>query len=258
MIADLAFIGFGEAAHAFVRGTEWRAYDRVPERCADAGPASCRSNSDAVGGVSLILSVVTADQALAAAQETARSIAKSALYCDMNSVAPETKRAAAAAIEAAGGRYVDVAIMAPVVPARLDVPLIVAGPHAAAAVGALDAVGFSNVRAIAGPVGRASAIKMIRSIMVKGIEALTVEMMLAAQAADVRDDVIASLGADWGTKAAYNLERTARHGERRAAEMSEVAKTLVALGVEPIMTRGTITRQRKAAAMHASIPAVAA
>lgn len=180
----------------------------------------------------------------------------------MNSVAPETKRAAAAAIEAAGGRYVDVAIMAPVVPARLHVPLLVAGPHAAAAVGALDAVGFSNVRAIAGPVGRASAIKMIRSIMVKGVEALTVEMMLAAQAADVRDDVLASLGADWGTKAAYNLERTARHGERRAAEMSEVAKTLVALGVEPIMTRGTITRQRQAAnmpaALHESIPAVAA
>lgn len=67
MTVQLAFIGFGEAAHAFLRGTEWRAYDRVPERCADAGPALCSSNSEAVGGAPLILSVVTADQALAAA-----------------------------------------------------------------------------------------------------------------------------------------------------------------------------------------------
>lgn len=203
MTAHLAFIGFGEAARAFVPGTGWRAYDRIAERCADAGSAACGSNFEAVSKASVILSLVTADQTLAAARETARSIAQGALYCDMNSVAPETKRAAAAAIEAAGGRYVAVAIMAPVEPARFAVPLLIAGPHAAAAVGALDAVGFNNVRAIAGPVGRASDIKMIRSIMVKGIEALTAEMMLAAQAGGVRDEVLASLGADWGAKAAY-------------------------------------------------------
>ncbi|RZJ99443.1 MAG: DUF1932 domain-containing protein, partial [Novosphingobium sp.] len=96
------------------------------------------------------------------------------------------------------------------------------------------------------------AIKMIRSVMVKGLEALTAEMMLGAEAADVTDEVLASLDASekprpWAERAAYNLERMATHGLRRAAEMEESAKTLSALGVEPIMTAGTVRRQREQA-----------
>jgi 3-hydroxyisobutyrate dehydrogenase-like beta-hydroxyacid dehydrogenase len=169
----------------------------------------------------------------------------------MNSVAPETKRAAAAAIEARGGRYVDVAVLAPVNPARLAVPLLLAGPAAEEAEAALRQAGFTNVRAVGAEVGKASAIKMIRSVMVKGIEALTDEMMAAASAAGVADEVLASLDASekvqsWSDRAAYNLERMAVHGSRRAAEMEESAKTLAALGVEPVMTRGTVQRQRQA------------
>ncbi|MFX8316376.1 hypothetical protein ABTL66_19245, partial [Acinetobacter baumannii] len=91
----------------------------------------------------------------------------------------------AAAIRAAGGRYVDVAVLAPVNPARMNVPLLVAGPDAAEAAQALGAAGFASVRMVGDEIGRASAIKMIRSVMVKGIEALTAEMMLAATAAGV-------------------------------------------------------------------------
>jgi 3-hydroxyisobutyrate dehydrogenase-like beta-hydroxyacid dehydrogenase len=196
----------------------------------------------------VIFSVVSADQALIAAQASAESIAPDALFFDMNSVAPETKRAAAAAIENAGGRYVDVAIMAPVHPARRAVPFLVSGPHAEVGASVLTGLGFANVRVVAGDVGRASAIKMIRSVMVKGIEALTAEMMLAARAADVEGDVLASLGEGWAEKATYNLERMTTHGMRRAAEMEESAKTLMSLGVNPVMTRGTIIRQREMAA----------
>jgi 3-hydroxyisobutyrate dehydrogenase-like beta-hydroxyacid dehydrogenase len=171
-----------------------------------------------------------------------------ALYFDMNSVAPDTKRAAALAVEAAGGRYVDVAVMAPVEPARLAVPLLVSGPHADDGAAALSEFGFSNVRVLPGDIGRASSVKMIRSVMVKGIEALTAEMMLAGEAAGVSGDVLASLGGDWSSKAAYNIERMTTHGLRRAAEMEEVAKTLVALGIDPVMTRGTVQRQREMAA----------
>jgi 3-hydroxyisobutyrate dehydrogenase-like beta-hydroxyacid dehydrogenase len=167
----------------------------------------------------------------------------------MNSVAPETKREAAAVIAAAGGRYVDVAVLAPVDPARMAVPLLLAGPHAGAGEALLRTAGFAKVRGVGDEIGRASAIKMIRSVMVKGIEALTAEMMLGAEAAGVTDEVLASLDASekarpWAERADYNIERMTTHGLRRAAEMEESAKTLRSLGVDPLMTEGTVLRQR--------------
>jgi 3-hydroxyisobutyrate dehydrogenase-like beta-hydroxyacid dehydrogenase len=232
------FIGFGEAGQAFAHGEGWRAFDTNPAK------TRAPSLTAALDGADVVISVVTADQALTVAREAASSIAPGALYCDMNSVAPATKQAAAAVIEAAGARYVDVAVMSPVLPARLTVPLLLGGPHAEHGAVALRGLGFTNVRIVPGDVGRASSIKMIRSVMIKGIEALTAEMLLAGDAAGVRADVLASLGDEWPAHADYNIERMATHGLRRAAEMEEVAKTLVALGIEPVMTRGTIARQR--------------
>lgn len=237
-----SLIGFGEAGQAFAVAPDWRAFDIDPERTRTA------TLDEALDGAGLVLSVVTADQALVAAQNAARCIAPGALYCDMNSVAPATKQAAAAVIEAVGGHYVDVAVMSPVHPARQNTPLLLSGPHAEAAANALNACGFANIRVVSGEIGRASTIKMIRSVMIKGVEALTAEMMLAARAAGVESDVLASLGDDWDRRAPYNMERMTTHGKRRAAEMEEVSKTLISLGIEPIMTRGTIIRQREMAA----------
>jgi 3-hydroxyisobutyrate dehydrogenase-like beta-hydroxyacid dehydrogenase len=145
-------------------------------------------------------------------------------------------------------------VLAPVEPLALGVPLLLSGPDAEAGRAALAELGFTNLRVVCDQVGRASAIKMIRSVMVKGIEALTAEMMLAADAAGVADEVLASLDASdkpqsWTEKAAYNLERMHHHGLRRAAEMEEVAKTLTSLGIEPLMTAGTVRRQREMAGM---------
>ena len=253
MAQKVTIIGFGEAGQSFAAASGWAAEARAFDLCdktsvyAKIGVTGCSSIAGAVADAECILSLVTADQALAAAQTSAKAIAPGALFFDMNSVAPETKRAAAALIEAAGGRYVDVAIMAPVDPAKLAVPLLLAGVHAEAGAAMLKSLGFTNVRALGGEIGRASAIKMIRSVMVKGAEALTAEMMLAADKAGVTDEVLASLGGDWIEKAAYNLERMTTHGARRAAEMEEAAKTLLALGIEPLMTSGTIVRQREMA-----------
>ena len=139
--------------------------------------------------------------------------------------------------------------MAPVHPAKLAVPLLVSGPHAETAVAALGAIGFSPKR-VEGPVGSASTIKMLRSVMVKGIEALTAECFLAARKAGVAGEVAASLdaswpGADWTARANYNLGRIHDHGLRRAAEMEEVAKTLEQLGLGSEMARATASVQRR-------------
>ena len=254
----VTFIGFGEAG----RNLCWpgaRAYDRktdspdtrdaVRADYATAGVAGADHAKAALAGAGAVLSLVTADQALGVAQDYAAWLEQGAFWFDMNSVAPGTKRQAAAIIEAAGGRYVDVAVMAPVLPKRQAVPLLLAGPHADAGAARLRALGFSNV-SVAGPaIGAASAIKMIRSVMVKGLEALSAECILAAHAAGVSEAVIASLDQSWraqpwAQRFDYNLDRMLVHGLRRAAEMEEVARTLQDLGLDPAMTRGAIAWQR--------------
>ena len=263
MEQEVGLIGFGGAGLAFATAGGWDArahvFDCKTESAADreamiaayaqAHVLGARFLEDALSGVGLVISLVTADQALSVAEAAAECIAPGAIYCDMNSVAPQTKQAAARAIEAAGGHYVDVAVMAPVSPAGLSVPLLISGSAAEEAKARLGALGFADVRVVGEAVGRASAIKMIRSVMVKGLEALTAECVLAAEAAGVRDEVLASLDASekarpWSERADYNLERMLVHGLRRAAEMEEVVKTLEALGTGAAMTRATVERQR--------------
>jgi len=256
MSRQIALIGYGEAGSTFAAAAGWESaasgFDVLAVRrdlMAEDGVVAAAGAAEALAGAPLVLSLVTADAALQCAQDCAAHLAPGAFFCDMNSVAPETKRAAARAIEAAGGRYIDVAVLAPVNPARLAVPLLLAGSAAQKAEVLLRAAGFTNLRIVGNEAGRASAIKMIRSVMVKGIEALTAEMMLAATVAGVTDEVLASLDASekaqpWRDRAQYNIERMVTHGLRRAAEMEESAKTLASLGVEPIMTEGTVRRQR--------------
>ncbi len=262
MDGEIAFIGFGEAGQAFAgarRAARARAYDiktAAAATCeakradyARAGVDGHDTPAAALAGAAIVLSVVTADQALPAARLYAGLLAPGASWFDLNSVAPGTKRDAAVAIEAAGGRYVDVAVMAPVHPLGLAVPLLVSGPHAEDGAAALTAIGFSNVRVVAGGIGAASAIKMIRSVMVKGLEALTTEWILAAEAAGVRDEAVAALnaswpGTDWAAKADYNLDRMMVHGRRRAEEMYEAAATLKGLGISPMMTEAVVNWQQ--------------
>lgn len=269
----IAVIGFGEAGRTFASVAGWgqraRVYDRLTDSAAtrDAkradyvfcGVTAAANVVQAVSGASVVLSLVTADQAKAVAVDAAKAIGPGALFLDLNSVAPETKRTSARAIEAAGGSYVDVAVMSPVQPAALAVPLLVSGARAEDAADALTSLGFSNVRVVGAQVGRASSIKMIRSVMIKGIEALSAECMLAASEAGVLDEVVASLnaswpGADWGRRADYNLDRMMVHGTRRAAEMEEVVRTLDDLGVGSSMSRGTVVRQASIGAMGLQYP----
>lgn len=255
----LALIGFGEAGFAFAHAGRWgtsaRAYDIDDARrtaMAESGVTAAASAAEALENAEIALSLVTADSALRVAQDYARHLPQGAIWCDMNSVAPSTKRAAAEAIGEAGGRYVDVVVMAPVLPAALDVPLLLSGPVATEAASLLGRLGFGNKRVVGDEVGQASAIKLIRSVMVKGIEALSYECAAAAEAAGVVDEVMASLDASeraetWLEKVTHNRERMTVHGVRRAAEMEEAAKTLLDLGIEPVMTRGTAELQRRAA-----------
>ena len=265
----IALVGFGEAGRAFASG--WvrgdgdivSAFDTklgdpatagaVLSACAEFSVEAARSPAEALAGADRVFSLVTADRAAEAASEAAATIGKGALFFDCNSCSPVTKMANAEAVEKAGGRYVDVAVMAPVHPQRHLTPLLVSGPHAETALVALTALGMRGKPA--GPrVGDASAIKMLRSVIVKGLEALTAEAMLAARRAGVEEAVLASLqssdpGIDWTRRTAYNLERMMLHGARRAAEMREVARTLSDYGLPNRLAAATAEWQDEIAGL---------
>ncbi|MEO0419412.1 MAG: DUF1932 domain-containing protein [Pseudomonadota bacterium] len=264
-----ALIGCGEAGSTFAIHGGWqkkvRAYDIDPVRLTimtQAGMTTASDLATAVSGARMIVSLVTADNALEIVRESAPLINPGSIWCDMNSISPQTKIKSAHIIEQCGGRFVDAAVLAPVIPAHMQVPLLLSGSAAEDARRELSALNFADIRVIDDQVGRASAIKMVRSVMIKGIEALTGEMMAAAEAAGVTHEVLSSLDAsisqgNWSDRAAYNLARMAQHGERRAAEMEEVASTLISLGIQPVMTAGTVTLQRAAARAVSSKKAAA-
>ncbi|KEQ07835.1 NAD(P)-dependent oxidoreductase [Pseudorhizobium pelagicum] len=270
-LSNIVFMGFGEAGHAIASG--WsksrpgtiRAYDialaetgeegrAVRDRCSDAGIEAVESLQQALAGARLIFCLVTADQALEAARTASPHLEQGALWLDCNSCAPQTKERAALVIEAAGGKYVDVAVMAPVYPKRHQVPLLLAGPQAQEAAGLLEQLEMRPT--ITGNnVGDASSVKMLRSVMIKGLEALTAECLLGARRAGVEEAVLASLqasdpGIDWRARGAYNLERMIVHGARRAAEVEEVCVTLQELGIPDWMSRGTVEWQRALASLE--------
>jgi 3-hydroxyisobutyrate dehydrogenase-like beta-hydroxyacid dehydrogenase len=259
----IAFIGFGEAGQAIAAGlreagvetmTAWDILfphatgEKLKLAAQAAGVRCANSTADAIRDVDLIISAVTAVSSVDAAQSVKSHLAGMPYFLDINSVSPGRKQDTAKLLGDAG-RYVDVAVLAPIPPARHQTPMLLAGPHADAIAPVLTGLGM-RVRIAGAEVGAAAAIKMVRSVMIKGIEALTLECFLAASRAGVIDEVAASMknnypGLDWAKIVPYNLERMANHGERRAAEMEEVADTLRELGVEPLMTSATVKRQRE-------------
>lgn len=249
-------IGFGEVGSGFATAADWgqtvRAYDIRPVDFKHV--KGCASLAEAVSNAPVIISVVTAESAVDVACDTARYIRPGAYFFDMNSVSPDSKKAAARPIEAAGGHYVDTAVMAPVNPQYMAVPLLLAGPQAAAGEAILSKLSFTNMRVVGDDVGRAATIKMLRSVMYKGVEALTAECLLACERAGVTEEVLASFGNDWSDNADYRFDRMLVHGLRRAAEMAESVKTLSEMGVEPLMTRGTVEWQRRIGALNLNAP----
>jgi 3-hydroxyisobutyrate dehydrogenase-like beta-hydroxyacid dehydrogenase len=260
----LCFIGFGEAGQAIASGLRdtgietiaaWDILFPEPEgaRLRQAGEQIgarvAASAADAVRDSDIIVSAVTAASSLQAAQSVAPHLRGNPYFLDINSVSPGRKKETEAALRDKA-RYVDVAILAPIHPARHQTPLLLAGPYAETVMPLL--VDELEMRgAIAGEeTGAAAALKMIRSVMIKGIEALTLECFVAARRAGIVDEVAASLKnnyptLDWNRVIEYNLERMASHGIRRADEMDQVAETLRELGLEPLMATATSARQRQ-------------
>lgn len=259
----VTLIGFGEAgailgADLVRAGCRVAAYDilihdsdaraRLEHAAVAAQVVLVASLADAVRGAELVISAVTASACLEVATSVAPLLASDSWFLDINSASPASKQHAAAAVTAAGGRYVEAAVMAAIPPQRLATPMLLGGAAASMLAPVLQGLGM-KVSVVANEVGVASAIKLCRSIMIKGIEALTVECLFAARYFGAEEPVLASLHQTFphmgwlGGQGDYLISRVAEHGRRRAAELREVASMLKSIGHEPFMASATAQRQ---------------
>lgn len=262
-------IGFGEVGQRFARdfltrkGIEIAAYDVLFDAAASGQlkttPAIARALSVtpspsahvAVEGALYIFSAVTADRAEEVARTTAPLLKPAQIFVDVNSAAPATKRRAAALITKSGASYLEAAVMAPVLKPGITVPILAGGPVAEAVSADLNKLGM-NLTAVAAEYGRASAMKLCRSIMIKGWETLLVDCAAAARHWDVEAEVYSSLDAsypsiNWRELAEEMNERVATHGIRRSAEMREAADMLADMGLVPDLSRAVADAQQRGA-----------
>ncbi len=195
-----------------------------------------------------VISAVTASNTLAVAQEAARCLRPGTVFLDLNSASPGTKQQAAAAVQAAGARYVEAGVMTSVPPYGIRVPMLLGGAHASELAQRRQAWGL-DAKAVSDQLGVASAIKMCRSIMIKGLEALVIESYATAREYGVEDHVLPTLAEtfpsiDWPAQGAYFFSRVVQHGKRRAEEMRESANTVREAGFEPLMTAAIADKQQ--------------
>ncbi len=260
-LPHVAVIGFGEVGRIFAEDFLKAGVERVTvfdtafaDKNSDASKALTHykvvpttSAIEAVKDADLVFTSVTAANTLAAAQSVAPGIKKGAYYLDINSASPGVKREASEIINKAGGRYVESAVMVAVPPHRIASPMFLGGTHAKDFMALAEPLGF-KLTFFSEEIGRASSVKMCRSVMIKGMESLITECMLTARTLGVEKEVLACLGEtlpvpDWEKFARYMLTRTLQHGKRRAEEMREVAKTVEEAGVEPRMASAIAVRQ---------------
>lgn len=259
----IAFIGLGEAGQTIGRGllaqgARLSACDilfddpanqgRLKKTAEALGVSVAKDHAAAIADADIVFLAVTASSSLAATKSCVPGLRKGQLFLDINSVSPQRKIETAALVAPTGAAYVDVAVMAPVAPYDHKVPCLIGGPGAEALLPRARALGM-KMEFVSAEVGQASAIKMFRSIMIKGLEALVVESMVAASEYKVEERVLASLketfpSLDWEKLSGYMLERVVSHGKRRASEMREVAETLKGIGMDPLMAAATAARQQ--------------
>ncbi|WP_345797737.1 DUF1932 domain-containing protein [Castellaniella sp. MT123] len=258
----LGLIGYGEVGGIFCAGLGpqvdgVRAWDvkladpaaaaPLRERAGQDGVTLCASSAELCAASTLLVSAVTASNTVAVAREAAAHLLPGTVFLDLNSASPGAKREAAGLIEAAGGHYVEAGVMTSVPPYGIRVPMLLGGPHAESLARRLASFGM-DAKAVSAELGVASAIKMCRSVMIKGLEALVIESYTAARAYGVEEHVLPTLqetfpSIDWTEQGRYFYSRVVQHGRRRAEEMREVANTVREAGFEPWMAAATAEKQ---------------
>jgi 3-hydroxyisobutyrate dehydrogenase-like beta-hydroxyacid dehydrogenase len=261
----IGMIGYGEVGKVFSAGLKTKqgiqsvsAWDlkftdaalaaTQAKHAQEAGIGVCTSMQALCQQADWLISAVTASNTLAVAREAATHLKSGTLFLDLNSASPGTKQQAAQLIEAAGGHYVEAGVMTSVPPYGIKVPMLLGGAQAEALAARLRSFDM-DAKCVSAEIGIASAIKMCRSVMIKGLEALVIESYTTARAYGVEDHVLPTLAEtfpsiDWEKQGAYFFSRVVQHGKRRAEEMREAANTVKEAGFEPFMSSAIAQKQQ--------------
>jgi 3-hydroxyisobutyrate dehydrogenase-like beta-hydroxyacid dehydrogenase len=267
--ARVALLGFGEVGGVLACNmkdagvAEVAVFDIDEEALSRAAATErvqvCADAAEAAEGAELIVSAVTAAATKDAARSVLMGLDEGAYFLDLNSASPGMKRSAASTIESAGGCYVEAAVMTPIAPKGIGSAMLMGGRHARRFLEEASVLGLAGARVFSEEVGRASAVKMCRSVLIKGMECLLTESMLTARKNGVENEVLASLfdllpHPDWQKHARYMISRSIIHGKRRAEEVREAARTVREAGVQAVMTPAIAEREDWAFAQKDAIP----
>lgn len=261
MALRVGFIGFGEAARVFASGLKGtgslaafcRGPRHAPPYAAEFREAAARLGVQLVDTVEalarqadVLFSAVAPGAAAAVASETAAFLRPGQIFADINAVSPAAKEAMAAAVAATGARFVDAELMGAASLYGAAVPLYVSGSGADEFKRLFAPLGL-NVTLVPGRPGAAAALKMLRSVVTKGMEALIVEAMFAAFRAGVAREAFTAItepmdAVKFSDFARMCLTSDPIHAGRRAEEMTSVSEVIRELGLEPIMVEATRRR----------------
>jgi 3-hydroxyisobutyrate dehydrogenase len=255
----IGFLGFGEAGYVIAKGLLAKgcsglvAFDcnyrhptlgeKIQHRAEELGVRLLPSNADLAAETDVILSVVTAASALEAASQTAAGLRRDQIFCDCNSVSPSRKARIGAVVQEAAAAFVEVAIMAPAHADFSRMPMLITGEQAPRFADYFRRFGM-KIEVMQGETGAAAAVKMCRSIVIKGLEALLVECMVTARHFGCEEAVLRNLNESnpefkWNELSEYLIGRVLEHGVRRAAEMQEVAAMQREAGLPDYMSSAT-------------------
>lgn len=248
---NICLLGFGEVGQILASDLKrhaLRAWDLTFTDPARRASLAAQSPIEAVKGATLVISAVTAARDVAAAASVAPGLTQGCFFLDLNSASPLMKQKCETLIAEVGGRYVEAAVMAPIGPKRIASPMLLGGPHAEEFLPIAESLGFTGAEFFSARTGQASAAKMCRSVMIKGVEALLIESLIAARHYGVEATVLGSLNdllpvGDWPKLAHYMISRSLEHGARRAEEMREVAQTVSEAGLVPLLSAAIAERQ---------------
>jgi len=277
----IALLGFGEAGTAIARGLaaegRWRGVskpgDNAPRRliaidtALDKDPRGTALGNEArkldiaisadytaaLSEADLVISAVQGEFAIDAARAAAPLLKQGAHYLDLCTVTGKMSDEDRAEIEKGGGRYIDVAVMGGFFSSGIKAQMLVAGGGAEPVVSWMNDNGF--VAQYLGPKpGSASSVKMLRSVIVKGIEALAVESFVAAERQGILPEVMACLGdidaRTFAGSLVMLMQTHVVHAHRRWEEMGLVARTLRETGVDPLMTEAIEKSHRRTVDAH--------
>jgi 3-hydroxyisobutyrate dehydrogenase-like beta-hydroxyacid dehydrogenase len=260
----LTFIGFGEGAYNIAKGLRqagingMAAYDiqwdtpefgeKIKSRAEEAGVELCSSLEQAVRCSTFILSATSASAAVSVARKALPYMSTEQVYVDINAASPMDMEEIGKLCNEPGIKFCDAAVMGIIPQHGHKVPLILSGNGADEFAAAFRDFGM-NIRVLGGNPGGSSAIKMFRSIFMKGLTELLIESFCAADRFGVLPTIVESLNETVCGKSVEDLAnslipRTLIHAKRRIAEMEDVQKTLHAMGQAYQMSEATAEKLR--------------